>query len=133
MAGDTAARVVRPDPAAEYPTVERCSILELLNDPADPAVSIAQARVAPGVQTVPHRVAGTVERYVVLRGHGRIDIDGLPQQEVRQGDVVVIPAGVRQSIYNPGSADLVFLCICSPRFEWCNYESLGDAGPSRTD
>jgi len=75
---------------------------------------------------VPHRVAGTVERYVILHGCGRIDIDGLPDTEVQPGDVVVIPAGARQSIRNLGTGDLVFLCICSPRFEWSNYESLGD-------
>ncbi|MEE4184278.1 MAG: cupin domain-containing protein [Gammaproteobacteria bacterium] len=126
MPSDTAAWVVRPDPSAEYLTVERCSILELLNVAEDPAVSIAQARVAPGVQTVPHRVAGTVERYVIVRGCGRIAIDGLPEQEVQPGDVVVIPAGTRQSICNTGSADLVFLCVCTPRFEWSNYESLDD-------
>ena len=126
MPPDMPAQVLRPSPADEYLTPERCSILELLNVADDPAVSVAQARVEPGVQTIPHRVVGTIERYVILAGRGRIDIDGLPEQEVTVGDVVVIPAGVRQSIHNVGAAELVFLCICSPRFEWSNYESLGD-------
>jgi len=36
------------DPRAEYDTPERCFINELSNTAADPDVSIARARVAPG-------------------------------------------------------------------------------------
>lgn len=35
----------------EFETSELCSILEVSNDPDDPAVSIARARVKPGVIT----------------------------------------------------------------------------------
>jgi mannose-6-phosphate isomerase-like protein (cupin superfamily) len=35
--------------------------------------------------------------------------------------VVVIPAGVRQRIENIGPGDLIFLCICTPRFCVENY------------
>ena len=35
---------------------------------------------------------------------------------IAAGDVVVIPAGVSQSIRNPGPRDLVFHCVCTPRF-----------------
>jgi len=40
------------------------------------------------------------------------------------GDVVVIPAGVSQQIVNCGARDLVFYCICSPRFTPECYEAL---------
>jgi mannose-6-phosphate isomerase-like protein (cupin superfamily) len=30
--------------------------------------------------------------------------------------VIVIPAGISQKITNKGKADLVFTCICTPRF-----------------
>ena len=116
-------QLLRADPAAEYFTEERCHILELSNSALDPDVSIARARVEPGVTTRTHRVAGTVERYVILEGQGQLHVDGLPEQTVMSGDVVVIPAGVAQAISNTGEADLVFLCICNPRFEWHNYES----------
>ena len=119
-----AAHIASSDSADEYFTDERCHILELANSPGDPDVSIARARVEPGVTTKRHRVAATTERYVILAGEGRVFIDGLAEQTVAAGDVVVIPAGVMQSIRNDGDQDLVFLCVCNPRFEWDNYESL---------
>ena len=119
------ARVIKSaDMSTEYFTDERCHILELSNSSADPDVSIARARVEPGVTTKQHRVAGTVERYVILEGCGRVYVEGLPDSDVAPGDVVIIPAGVTQSIQNTGDRDLVFLCICNPRFEWANYASL---------
>jgi mannose-6-phosphate isomerase-like protein (cupin superfamily) len=42
----------------------------------------------------------------------------------RPGDVVVIPAGVPQQISNDGDSDLVFYCICTPRFRKAKYEAL---------
>lgn len=116
--------ILKPAESAEYFTDERCHILELSNRPDDPAVSIARARVEPGITTAKHRVAGTIERYVILEGSGRVSVEGLVEQAVGPGDVVVIPAGVTQSVANTGDGDLLFLCICTPRFEWDNYESL---------
>jgi mannose-6-phosphate isomerase-like protein (cupin superfamily) len=112
------------DPAAEYFTDERCHILELSNSTDDPDVSIARARVEPGVTTKQHRVVDTVERYVIIEGAGQVHVAGLDSQPVAAGDVVVIPAGVAQAITNTGDSDLIFLCICNPRFVWENYASL---------
>ena len=112
------------DQSHEYFTDERCHILELSNAADDPGLSIARARVEPGVTTKRHRVAGTVERYVIVEGSAQVRIEGLSEQTVGPGDVVLIPAGLTQSITNTGDNDLVFLCICTPRFEWDNYESL---------
>jgi mannose-6-phosphate isomerase-like protein (cupin superfamily) len=112
------------DPAREYFTEERCHILELSNSPDDPGVSVARARVEPGVTTKKHRVTGTIERYVILEGTGRVMVDAAVDQDVGAGDIVVIPAGAVQSIANTGNDNLLFFCICTPRFEWENYESL---------
>ena len=108
----------------EFEPVEYYSILELLNTPNSPEVSIARARVEPGVTTIKHRLKNTVERYFVVEGSGVAHIENQPDQLVNIGDVVVIPPGDIQSITSTGDKDLIFLCICTPRFEWGNYESL---------
>ncbi len=118
------AAVVRPDPGSEYFTAERCAILEAWNRPEDPAVSIARARVAPGVATRPHRLRGVVERYVIVEGQGAVRLGDDSEKTVGPGDVVVIPAGIAQSIRNLGDRDLVFYCVCTPRFTPDCYESL---------
>jgi mannose-6-phosphate isomerase-like protein (cupin superfamily) len=114
----------RMDAGREYYTRERCYILELSNVPDDPAVSIARARVAPGVTTAWHRLDGIVERYVILEGAAAVDVGDRPREAVGPGDVVHIPAGCRQRIQNTGSDDLVFLAICTPRFVDSAYEAL---------
>jgi len=116
----------RFDPAAEYDTPERCYINELSNTAADPEVSIARARVAPGVTTRWHRLRGTTERYVIIEGKGLVEVDGQPSAKVGVGDVVLIPPACPQRITNTGSGDLVFLAICTPRFLSQAYEDIED-------
>lgn len=118
--------ILRAHPGVEVFIEEGCYILELSNDDSDPALSIARARVEPGVTTKWHRVRDTVERYVILDGIGRVEIGDYPPQEVQAGDVVMIPPSVRQRIANVGDSDLVFLAICSPRFTPEAYEDLED-------
>lgn len=115
--------IARTDPRSEFVTDERCHILEWWNDPSDDDVSIARARVAPGVATVRHRVS-VHERYLILEGRGLVRVGDLAPTEVGPGDVVVIPAGVAQQITNVGDGDLVFACVCTPRFRPECYEAL---------
>jgi len=110
------AEIRRADPSREFLTPENCFILELANDAGDPDLSIARARVLPGVTTEWHRVTGIDERYVILRGKGKVEVGDLPPALVCEGDVVRIPANTPQRITNVGDADLVFLAVCSPRF-----------------
>lgn len=117
-------RIARPDPAHEYDTPEGCFILESWNDPGDAAVSIARARVERGGTTRTHRLRGVVERYLIIQGTGRVAVGDAGWRAVQPGDVVVIPAGERQSIANTGEGDLVFYCICTPRFTPDCYETL---------
>jgi mannose-6-phosphate isomerase-like protein (cupin superfamily) len=116
--------IARPDESKEFTTAERCSILEVWNDPSDPAASIARARVAPGITTQPHRLHGVVERYLIIKGSGFVRIGDSIEQAVAPGDIVVIPAEITQKITNTGESDLVFYCVCSPRFTPRCYESL---------
>lgn len=117
---------MRTDPSSEFATDERCSILEWWNDPSDDDASIARARVAPGVTTVRHRVS-VHERYLILEGRGLASVGDLAPIEVGPGDVVVIPTGVAQQITNIGECDLVFACVCTPRFRPECYEALEES------
>ena len=105
---------------------ERCYITELSNSADDPDVSIARARVEPGVTTRRHRLKGITERYFIISGRGRVDVGNLPPQEVNPGDVVVIPPMCSQRITNIGKDDLIFLAICSPRYLPTAYEDIND-------
>jgi len=111
-------------PPQEYFTEERCHILELHNTAVDPDVSLARARVEPGVTTKWHAVTATVERYVIIQGTGIAEIGDRAAVTLQVGDHLLIPAGHQQRIHNPGDSDLIFHCICTPRFEWENYQSL---------
>ena len=114
------------DATKEYYFEEGCYINELSNSGEDPDVSIAQARVLPGETTRWHRLHNTVERYVILQGQGEVEIGQLPPSTTGEGDVVLIPAGCRQRIRNTGETELVFLAICSPRFQTDAYEDIED-------
>lgn len=112
--------------ANEYYTAERCHITELSNSEDDPTLSIAQARLEPGVTTRWHRLRETAERYVILEGQGRVEVGDMPPGNVAAGDIVLIPPMARQRIANTGDTDLVFLAICSPRFLLENYQDIED-------
>jgi len=111
----------RAQPSNEYAAEENCFILEMSNDAGDPDVSIARARVRPGVTTEWHRLEGIAERYVIVRGTGRVEVGDAPPVVVSEGDVVRIPPDVQQRITNVGDDDLVFLCVCTPRFVQSAY------------
>ncbi len=116
-------------PGGEYWFPEGCYIDELLNDPNDPVVSIARARVPVGGITRWHRLRGTAERYLIESGRGRVELGVLDSREVGPGDVVVIPPDCRQRIANLAADDLVFLAICTPRFRQEDYEDLEAGSP----
>lgn len=112
------------DARKEYYTQEKCHILELSNSSNDPDVSIARARVEPGVTTSRHRLKETCERYVILSGEGSVQIGRQSPKKVFPGNVVIIPAGYSQQITNTGDDDLIFMAICSPRFRPDVYEDM---------
>jgi mannose-6-phosphate isomerase-like protein (cupin superfamily) len=116
--------IIRRSDDREFITPERCWILESWNEPTDPTLSIARARVEPGVTTQPHRLRGVDERYIVVAGHGVARIGDLKPERVGPGDILAIPAGTSQQVTNDGVTDLVFYCVCSPPFTPDCYESL---------
>ncbi len=116
--------IVQPGDVPEYFFKEGCHIAELLNREDHSALSIARARVAPGVSTRRHRLKGTEERYIIQSGEGIVRLGDKPPEHVVAGSVVYIPEGCEQSITNTGKEDLVFLALCTPRFVVSAYEEL---------
>jgi len=117
--------LIRPDESKEFPTNERCHILEMLNNhDSDKPFSIARARVEPGITTAWHRLNGIQEFYYILEGTGFMEIGDEPGFEVQKNDIVQIDRNQAQRIKNTGDEDLVFLAICNPPFTDRNYEDL---------
>jgi len=104
-------------------TSERCFIAELLNNEQTSEVSVARARVEPGVSTALHSVS-VAEWYIIESGTGLVTVGKETPRRVAAGDAVAIPRGVAQNIRNDGDCDLIFLCVCAPRFTQECYTSL---------
>jgi mannose-6-phosphate isomerase-like protein (cupin superfamily) len=100
----------------EFFTPEKCFITEVANDAEDEGLSVAIARVEPGITTSWHVLRDVDERYLMISGSGLVEIDEKEPVPVTTGDVVQIPAGSRQRITNMGSDDLKFFAVCTPRF-----------------
>lgn len=109
----------------EYFFEEGCHIVEILNDPLVPEISIARARLPVGGKTRLHVLDGTSETYQILSGRGKATI-GKEHFYLEKGDSLYIPAGVSQCIENTGEEDLLFHCICHPRFKPKNYKDIED-------
>ena len=78
--------------------------------------SLAEARVAPGLETQPHYHPLTEEIYYILQGVGEMTI-GKEMQPVGPGDAIAIPPGAIHTIRNSGEQTLLFLCCCAPAYE----------------
>ncbi len=105
----------------EYYFKEGCFIEEWLNNSDNEDVSIARVRVEANSATRKHKLLNTKERYVILSGSGIVTV-GDKTWKVKVKDVVSIKPGQMQNIENQNSYDLIFLAICSPRFEEKNYK-----------
>ena len=100
----------------EITAIDNTRLRELLNPRLEPQLSIgyslAEARVKPGQETLPHRLE-TTEVYYVLEGSGEMRVEH-ECRSVTAGQAVFIPPRSVQSIKNTGRQDLVFLCIVDP-------------------
>jgi mannose-6-phosphate isomerase-like protein (cupin superfamily) len=113
-------KIVKIHSFQDYLTPERCFISENFSSER---LSIARARVQPRISTVSHHLEGVDEIYLVTAGKGRVTVGNLKPTDVESGDIVVIPAGTSQKITNTGETDLVFYCVCTPRFTADCYRS----------
>lgn len=116
-------RILKTGQGQEFWTGERCFITELINDPSLADVSLARARVEPGVTTELHALT-VRELYIIELGTGLFDDGRSEPVEAGPGTCIEIPPNAPQRITNTGDTDLVFLCLCTPRFDPAGYRSL---------
>ncbi len=112
------------DASREYFFREGCFINEISNSEQDQELSVARVRVEPGECTRWHLLQDRVERYLIVQGEGEVEVGDRAPARVHAWDLVLIPAGVRQRIRNTGDGDLVFVALCTPRFELQAYREL---------
>lgn len=126
-------KILGYDASREYFFREGCFINELSNSEQDPALSVARVRVAAGECTRWHLLEARAERYLILQGRGEVEVGDLAPAGVGAWDMVLIPPGVRQRIRNTGAEDLIFLALCTPRFEEKAYRDIQDAYSGAND
>lgn len=112
---------------SEYYFKEGCFIEEWHNKSCDNGCSIARVRVETQKTTKLHALKNTTERYIILSGNAFVTVAN-KSWNVSIGDVVVIHADEAQKISNLGNDDLLFLAICTPRFEVKNYYEVQSRG-----
>ena len=79
------------------------------------AQSLAEATLEPDQATARHYHRVSEEIYVVVKGSGKLEVDGETQM-IRPGDAVLIPPGAWHTLVNNGSSDLRILCCCAPPY-----------------
>jgi len=104
--------VTNIDKAEPFVTKDGSTIRELHNTAEQ---SLAEATLEPDQATDRHYHRATEEIYFVLKGSGRMEVDG-DTRTVRPGDAVLIPPGAWHTLDNNGSSELRILCCCSPPY-----------------
>jgi len=110
-----------------YRTKDGSTVTELVHPDFSGAAgqSIAEAVVVAGGETDAHIHRRSEEIYVFTSGAGRMAL-GEAEFEVAEGDAVVIPPGTVHKLWNPGSEELVLLCVCAPAYSHEDTVLTGD-------
>jgi len=110
--------IVNLDAAPAFVTKDGSEIRELLahRNSGIRNQSLAEARLQPGQATEEHYHARTEEIYYITEGSGRFRL-GEEVREVRAGDAIAIPPGLRHKLWNTGATSLRLLCCCAPAYE----------------
>jgi mannose-6-phosphate isomerase-like protein (cupin superfamily) len=77
--------------------------------------SLAEATLEVEQATERHYHRGAEEIYFVLKGQGKMEVDG-ETSFLKPGDSVLIPAGAWHELENNGTSELRILCMCAPPY-----------------
>jgi mannose-6-phosphate isomerase-like protein (cupin superfamily) len=109
--------ISRIDTADGFITDDGSTIHELAGRVSLPTVnqSLAQATLEIGGETTEHFHIEAEEIYYFTSGSGRMRL-GEAECDVRSGDCIVIPPGVKHKLWNTAEEPLRLLCCCSPAY-----------------
>ena len=77
--------------------------------------SLAEATLEVEQATERHYHRNTEEIYFVLKGQGKLEVDG-ETSHMRPGDAALIPPGAWHTLENNGTSELRILCCCAPPY-----------------
>jgi len=97
--------------AVPFTTKDGSTIREYLHTEAQ---SLAEASLGPGQATRRHYHARSEEIYLVVDGHGELEVEG-ETRPVGPGDAVLIPPGSRHEL-TAGSEGVRLYCCCVPPY-----------------
>ena len=104
------------DDADPFTTLDGSTIRVLLDAAVASArnQSLAEAELAAGQSTARHYHGDTEEIYVVVEGHGEMEVDG-ERRRVGPGDAVLIPPGAWHQL-RAEDGPVRILCCCAPPY-----------------
>ena len=76
-------------------------------------LTVTWVDVPPGAEQRVHSHGDAEQVYVIVRGHGRMQVAG-DIEEVGEGDLIFIPPAAQHGILNDGSETLVYISAASP-------------------
>jgi mannose-6-phosphate isomerase-like protein (cupin superfamily) len=100
------------DAVEAFVTKDGSTIRELHHTPVQ---SLAEATLEVEQATQRHYHRLSEEIYFVLKGQGKMEVDG-ETTHVRPGDAVLIPPGAWHTLENNGTSELRILCCCAPPY-----------------
>ena len=103
---------------AAFITKDGSEIRELLahRNSAIRKQSLAEARLPVGASTQEHYHPVAEDIYYITHGTGRMRIES-ELRDVKPGDAIAIPPGLKHKLWNTGSEVLRLLCCCAPAYE----------------
>jgi len=104
-------------------------VLHPKNGDGDLPFSLAHAYLPPGGKSLPHRLTKSEETYTILKGTGRVEVEG-KMFEIQEGSVFIVPKNALQSVENTGKENLVFYCIVSPPWNEGEEEIVSTPNPN---
>ena len=78
--------------------------------------SLAEARLPVGGATQEHFHPRAEEIYFITHGTGKMWIEN-ETLDVKVGDAIAIPPGLKHKLWNTGNEVLRLLCCCAPAYE----------------